>query len=155
MLTQKELKEYLHYDPETGIFTWKIAKPGVILNSAAGCLVRKYTVIRINYKAYKAHRLAWLYVYGKWPENEIDHINGNHSDNRIHNLRDVTRSENCCNLRIHREGKLPGAFYVKKLHKYVSNITINYKTYNLGYFDTEQEAHNTYTKKLLEYHNGK
>lgn len=90
MITQEELKEYLHYDPLTGDFNWTIGKRGLKVNSKAGSMNDQgYVIIRINNIRYRAHRLAWLYVYGHFPINEIDHINGVRSDNRIENLRDA------------------------------------------------------------------
>ena len=80
-LTQDRLKELLHYDPDTGVFTW-IQKPAprgrAIIGSVAGGLKQHgYITIGINQREYYAHRLAWLYVYGEWPEDQIDHINHN------------------------------------------------------------------------------
>ena len=78
MITQKELLENLVYDKDTGVFTRKISLNTKIRvgDVAGGKDVKGYVCIRVMGKTYKAHRLAWLYVHGKWPENEIDHING-------------------------------------------------------------------------------
>lgn len=97
MLTQERLKELLNYDETTGIFTWKERKPGRGLNGIAGYKnQRGYIVIKINYKTYCAHRLAYLYIHGYMPENEIDHDNQIKDDNRIDNLNEVSRT---CNMR--------------------------------------------------------
>ena len=98
-INQEQLKELLHYDPETGVFKWKIAishriKVGDVAGSTNST---GYVHIKIRQKRYKAHRLAWLYNYGKFPEDQIDHINGLRDDNRIINLRAVTRTENARN----------------------------------------------------------
>jgi len=98
-LTQSELKELLDYNPGTGVFVWKVcrnwkAKSGDV----AGFLHHTgYWYIRINYRRYLAHRLVWLYVHGCWPEEEIDHINHVRDDNRIINLREASRQDNCKN----------------------------------------------------------
>ena len=97
-ITQKELKEFLSYDSNTGVFIWKVSRGKASPGKIAGCLdAYGYSRIKIRGKDYKAHRLAWLYVYGVWPEAQIDHINHNESDNRIKNLRDVDSFDNCRN----------------------------------------------------------
>jgi len=96
-LTQERLKELLSYDPETGIFRWKISRRGVLVGTIAGSTRKDlYVMIRVLGADYLAHRLAWLYVYGYFPENFIDHIDRNPSNNTIVNLREVTQS---CNIR--------------------------------------------------------
>ena len=96
MLTQAKLKEVLHYDPETGDFTWlKAVGSRAQVGDLAGCSSSHgYTRIIVCGKEYKAHRLAWLYTYGVFPEEQTDHINGVRNDNRIVNLRAVTNVEN-------------------------------------------------------------
>ena len=97
ILTQKRLKELLHYDPETGVFTYIRARSKVRVGDVAGTSgTRGYLQCNIDGKPYKLHRLAWLYVHGDMPK-EIDHINRDRSDNRILNLRVVSRSENNMN----------------------------------------------------------
>jgi len=102
MITQQELKELLHYNPETGIFTRKTkVNRNKVIGSIAGTTdFHGYVAIAIDGKKYKAHRLAWLYMYGKFPDNCIDHINNITTDNRIVNLRDATLSQNQCNKKI-------------------------------------------------------
>jgi len=106
-LTQERLKELLHYDSGTGMFIWRedrgrLAKKG----GKAGCPHKKgWISLFVEGKAYKAHRLAWLYVYGEWPQDQIDHINRDNSDNRIINLRDVSHSINQRNKRIYKTNK--------------------------------------------------
>lgn len=111
-LTQAQLKELLHYDPDTGIFTWKQPRSGVVVGAVAG---RKdtagYWAIQIYRRIFRAHRLAWLYVYGSWPSRDIDHINRARDDNRLCNLREATRSENSYNRlkKSDRQG-VPGVY---------------------------------------------
>ena len=107
MLTQKRLKEVLHYDHATGIFTRRItpsrkAKVGDVAGSTDG---RGYRNIAVDGKLYKAHRLALLYVYGELPSANTDHINGIRTDNRIENLRTVTHSENSRNQKMFSNNK--------------------------------------------------
>lgn len=152
MITQKELKELLQYNENTGIFTWKISTNFKIkIGNIAGTLHKNgYIYIQIKNRLYMAHRLSWLYVYGEWPKNQIDHINGIRSDNRIENLRDVTQRENQQNYKKHRDGHLVGTTYNKQRQKWLAQITINKKPVYLGRYNTQQEAHEAYLKFLKE-----
>jgi hypothetical protein len=90
-----ELQELLEYDRVTGKFKWIKARTGVTVGSEAGT-VRKdgYRQITVNRVIYFAHRLAWLYTYGVWPKDQLDHINADRDDNRIENLQECTHKEN-------------------------------------------------------------
>jgi hypothetical protein len=146
MITQEELKQLLDYDPTTGIFTRKVSKGGQKVGSVAGCLdkAKGHLQICINMIQYQAHRLAWLYMTGNWPKQQIDHINGSRSDNRIENLRDVSNRDNQSNRHTHRNGRLVGASWNKQNKKWKANIVINRHKHFLGYFPTEQAAHEAY-----------
>jgi HNH endonuclease/AP2 domain len=101
-----------------------------------------YRTVRVKSKVIHAHRLAWLYVYGVLPPEEVDHINGDTMDNRIENLRLANRTQNCGNI-VKRPGAC-GLFGVSKqsnTRKYRASITVNSKRLSLGYFDTAEEAH--------------
>lgn len=99
LLTQTRLKELLSYDPETGIFTWvKTVSNRAPAGKTAGADGHGYRDIRLYGRLYKAHRLAWLYMTGDWPLDQIDHINGTRSDNRWVNLRAATLTENNRNI---------------------------------------------------------
>ena len=106
-LTAEKLHSILHYDPATGQFTWKWRINGRMrpdprcLGKIAGTKNKSgYVAIGIDGKLYRAGRLAWLYFYGSWPTNTIDHINHDRTDNRICNLRDITNAENVRHRRI-------------------------------------------------------
>jgi len=145
MITQARLKELLSYDPDSGIFTWKInrtgaAKAGSVagnLNSSTG-----YIHIKIDGKAYQAHRLAWLYIYGYLPENQIDHLNGIRDDNRITNLREVSRVCNMQNQKTRSDNRsgFAGVYWDKQHRKWKAYITIQGKVHSLGYYDTALDA---------------
>jgi len=102
----EHLKTHLHYDPNTGLFTWLQPTSNRVKAGAQAGKLRKdgYVSIGLNGRQILAHRLAWLYTHGNWPAKEIDHINRNRQDNRIDNLRDVTRSENALNIGPHADG---------------------------------------------------
>lgn len=156
MITQDRLKELLHYCPETGVFTWKIPGRGRQKNKYVGSINGAgYLDIRLDYDLYRSHRLAWLYVYGEFPLNGIDHINGVITDNRIVNLREATNSQNQQNLkkcRKHNASGFLGAHFDKQRGKYKAVIDINKKRYELGFFSTPEEAHEVYLKAKIELH---
>lgn len=149
MLTQAELQSKLHYDPETGIFTW------IKLNKIAGNLHYGYVSICINYKNYRAHRLAWLYVYGKWPKKYIDHINNIKNDNRLCNLREATNQQNLQNLiKPNRNNKVGflGVIYRKERNNYIGQVFVNKKCYRTKSFKTAEEAHEAYLELKRKLH---
>jgi len=127
-----QLKELLHYCPETGIFTWLVSRGRTAkASSVAGCLDKStgYKVIRSLGKKYKAHRLAWLYVYGGFPPDGVDHINRVKTDNRICNLRLATQAENGQNLSIYNNNTCghTGVSWNKPRQKWQAYIKINQK----------------------------
>ena len=126
-LTQQELMEVLFYDQNTGEFTWLICRCNSMpIGARAGCrLPTGYIKLSVGNRQYLAHRLAWLYVHGKWPEQCIDHINGDRSDNRIANLRDISPSANQHNRRCTAGRELPLGVHWSKAHKkFVAQIQI-------------------------------
>jgi hypothetical protein len=93
-LTQARLKELLRYDPETGVLTWRVKRWRAKAGDVAGWRSGRNIHICIEQKCYLAHRLAWLYVHGQFPERDIDHIDGDPLNNRIANLRECSQAEN-------------------------------------------------------------
>lgn len=136
------IEEALHYDQETGVFTWKVKRSAIKAGDVAGCLTSAgYTVIRFNRKLHLAHRLAWFFVYGTMPELLVDHRNGVRSDNRIANLRLSTDQQNQRNWStIAGASGLRGVNYVARLKKWRAYIAENGKTRHLGCFSTDAEA---------------
>ena len=132
MITQKELKELLHYDPDTGVFTWKVQRGKVKRGDIAGCKDKEgYPMVTISRRMYFAHRLAWLYVYGEWPS-LVDHINRDKSDNRIKNLRIATNQENCRNRESSGKSNHKGVYWQKSHKRWVARISINGERIYLG-----------------------
>ena len=99
IISQERLREALDYNHATGVFTWNIktARRIKIGNVAGNLNVQQYLQVRIDNRVYLTHRLIWLYIYGRWPINQIDHVNRNRSDNRLCNLREATNMENSKN----------------------------------------------------------
>lgn len=99
-ISQKRLKELFNYNPDTGVFVWKQRRAGnATKGSVAGSTDKRgYIRMCIDYKYSTAHRLAWLYMTGSFPENEIDHIDQDKGNNSFSNLREVTRQENAKNI---------------------------------------------------------
>lgn len=149
----KSLRAKFDYNPTTGVFTYKTkAARRVDIGDEAGCLNREgYRRIRFDGNTYFAHRLAWFYMTGVWPEGHIDHINGNPSDNRITNLRQASRSENLANSRVFRSGKTaPKGVRQTQTGKWSARIQKDGTSMFLGYFKTQDEAHTAYKSKALE-----
>ncbi len=102
MLTQKLLRHFLKYDPDTGHFTWRVRTSNRIkVGDVAGTVnTHGYLQTRVNGKIYRNHRLVWLYVYGYFPDGDIDHADGDRTNNRLSNLRECSRSQNLINKAI-------------------------------------------------------
>lgn len=166
MITQEYLKECLHYDPETGVFTWlkRPLKHFKTINSYSSTNTMRagteagainshgYCHIRIDGVTHKAHRLAWLYTYGRLPVKHLDHINHFKTDNRIENLREVTRSENGKNVGIpasNTSGYL-GIDKRKDTGKWRVRLKIDGKQKNIGSYETLEQAVRAWEKAKNE-----
>lgn len=160
-LTQEILKELIHYNPDTGIFTWK---PRSIKwfkslrefnrwnnrysNTSAGNLHKSkdtgtaYNIIRINYKAYKAHRLAFLYMVGTFPTEEVDHEDGNGINNKFANLRLVNHIDNSKNRRkrTNNTSGVNGVHFCRTKLKYIPSISYKGERITLGAFNNFEKA---------------
>jgi HNH endonuclease len=144
-ITAELVRERLHYDPDTGIFTWKKGRKNDI-GKVAGCLnSRNYRLISIFDRSYMGHRLAWLYVHGQWPTKWIDHIDGDASNNRISNLREVTPLESAKNRRF------KGCYFVKHKRRFRALLMVSGHRMYLGSFKTEEEARAAYVAASIKY----
>lgn len=129
----KQLKEHLKYDKDSGVFIWITRNRDIAGTVNAG----GYVQIRFQGKIYYAHRLAWLFVYSKWPENVINHKNGNKLDNRIDNLEDVAQ-----HINLSLRHKVVGVR--QRDGKYYARVCKNKKEFQLGPFDCVDKAHQAY-----------
>ena len=141
MISHADLLNRLLYDSNTGIFTWKSTHSTRPLNgTVAGSLKKSgYTQIHIDNIIYQAHILAWFYVYGVWPEKELDHKNRIRSDNRIDNLRLASDYQQAHNRNPHPNSN--GYIGVKKQgNKYQARLMDKGESFYLGLFDTAELA---------------
>jgi len=142
-ITVERVRELLDYDPETGVLTWKLSRGSVRAGKIAGSIDYKgYRTIQVDGINYRSHRLAWVYVYGYWPPEQLDHINGVRIDNRIKNLRPVNQSESSRNMSRRRTNSsgTTGVRFNKRDKKWVARIGVNCKWIYLGYFDSKEDA---------------
>jgi hypothetical protein len=143
-ITQAELKRQLHYDPDLGIFIWRVSKHNQIpIGSIAGNKnTTNYIAIKINGVLYKAHRLAFLYMEGYFPEHEVDHIDRNVTNNAWKNLREVSRVCNCrnCGIAKNNTSGITGVRWHKNSNRWQANISVNSKLVHLGIHKNKLDA---------------
>lgn len=158
-LTHQILLELLAYVGETGQFVARIARGAAPMGKVVGTVTKDgYCWITIDRVQYPAGRLAWFYVYGQWPDGEIDHKDTNPSNNRIENLRDVTPTVNKQNKRRAQAGKkyspLLGAQWCKQAGKWKSSIRVSGRTKHLGFFPSDEAAAGAYVEAKRKFHEG-
>lgn len=160
-LTQARLKELLHYDTETGLFTWLVATNNRrhVGENAGHLNCFGYVQIKVDRVLYRAHRLAWVWMTGNWPQLEqIDHRNGIRDDNRWSNLREVSRTYNNQNRRgANADNQSAGLLGVTKRNKtggFQARIWHEGKEKRLGTFPTPEAAHAAYLAAKRELHPG-
>ncbi|MDP1686901.1 HNH endonuclease [Hydrogenophaga sp.] len=156
--TAAQVIEWLRYDPATGSFTWAKRGRGVRFGHPAGTMHKDgRREICILGRRHKAARLAWLIVWGVWPEGLIDHENGIPSDDRIDNLRDVTNKVNIQNQRraqvSNKSSKLLGVTR-RRAGKWQARLMIDGKNLCVGTFDTPEAAHEAYLAAKRTHHQG-
>lgn len=156
-ISAEHLRSVLAYDPKTGEFKWLKCQMHSLVGKIAGSIQYGYRVIAVGSSKYQAHRLAWLYVYGEFPEGVVDHINGIQDDNRIANLRVVAHKTNMENMRKPmRSNKLgvQGVHFRKDRGTFKAEIKVNGKSISIGTFKTASEAHQAYIKAKRQHHEG-
>jgi len=155
-ITPKYIRQLLEYNPETGRFVWRCRllrdgleriDKGWNKRFAGGKVAERkhrhgHLQIGLHCKNYMAHRVAWAHYYGEWPEIDIDHINGNPSDNRIANLRLATDSQNLCNSKIRTDNSsgVKGVSWSKKEKKWYAYINKHGKMISLGRYESLDDA---------------
>jgi len=155
--SKKELNDivkYFRYNKKLGMLFWRLDKgKKTKKGDVSGSYSKGYIQVRLNKKRYFSHRIIWFLHYREWPLLSIDHINGDGTDNRITNIRQVTPSENTQNSKCHREGRPIGVNFFKRDKKWRAFAPRNFlkrrnsKTKYLGIFDTMEEA----TKAVIDF----
>lgn len=153
----ERLFEVFNVDFELGLLFWKIksAKQIKIGKGLGWKNANGYLMVGLDYKQTMVHRIIWAMKYGVWPKNQIDHINGNKTDNRIKNLREVTNAQNCANRKkssILSKTGIRGVFFDKNRKKFRAQITKNGKSTHLGMFMTVEDACAAYIAASQQLH---
>lgn len=157
-LNHESLKRRLHYNPETGVFTWletHVHRLGKEAGSVKAGEVskdgRRYRYINISGVPYRANRLAWFYMTGKWPDGDVDHENLIRDDNRWSNLRDATRAQNNVNsaLPTHNKSGFKGVSFDKANKKWVAQMSVENRTVKIGRFATPELAAEAYRAAIV------
>jgi hypothetical protein len=156
MLTQEKLKELFSYDPKTGNFI-RLSKysSNIVVGSIAGHKDKKgYVRMMVLGTLYRAHRLAWLYMYGVHPKDQLDHINNIKSDNRICNLREASGFQNNWNIKLKKNNTSghKGVIYRKDSNKWRARCLLNRVAYNLGSFVNYDDAVAAYQEFAKKHH---
>lgn len=152
-LSQEYLKRILNYNEKTGEFEWKRRGSGIRVGKKAGGVDSYgYVRIRIDGIRYRAHRLVFLYVFGFFPKEEVDHINHDKSDNRLSNLRLCSRSENFSYRKkpVTNSSGYKGVSFKARNRKWVAQIGKGGKRIHLGLFNSKEEAYLAYCLKAKE-----
>ena len=157
------VRENMHYDPDTGALTWVVRRQGRVLGKPIGT-VDKDGYLTVTHstngrkdgikKRYCVHRICWIWFYGKEPKDQLDHINGNKSDNRISNLREANTAENMRNVgkQAHNTSGWKGISWHKLRGKWRADIKVNQKQISLGLFDCPAAASLAYQIAADKYH---
>lgn len=157
VVTAEYLRQILDYDPLTGVFVWKQHnwRPDLVGKKAGSRHCAGYWAIAIYNKKQLAHRLAWLYMTGSWPEKHIDHIDGNKLNNTFANLRDVSRFANLQNMRKPTKANKSGYLGVcRHQGKWLMQIMANGVRHRQSGFSTPEEAHQAYLEAKRKLHSG-
>lgn len=151
ILTAERLRELLHYDPETGVFTWRVNRRG---HTRQGDIAGSGSpvVICLDCRKYLGHRLAWLYMMDQWPSALVDHVDLDSANNRWSNLRAATKSQNSANRLAQRNSRsgVKGVYWNPECRKWGATICLNYKRAHLGLFDNIEDASRAYENAARE-----
>lgn len=155
MITQTRLKKLLDYNPETGVFVWKVSRGNRAVGSLAGRMgTAGYIEIMLDGVRHGAHRLAWLYMTGEWPREEVDHINCVRGDARFANLREASRSGNQQNKAVQKNNTSghKGVTWHAKNRKWLAQITVASTHMYIGTFDVLEDAAAAYAEASARLH---
>lgn len=157
-LSLERARELLVYDADTGSLTWAVGRGRYGNRARAGAVAGwedpdGYRQVRVDRRAYLAHRIVWLLTYGVWPDGIIDHINRDPRDNRVTNLRLCTHPENHANtnLRSDNTSGIKGVSWAVRQRKWVARIRANGRVRHLGYFASKDDAAAAYATAAAEH----
>jgi hypothetical protein len=153
MLTHDHLREILKYNPQTGAWNWVVSRGSVRRGDIAGSVgSHGYRQISIGRRLYLAHRLAFLWMTGPWPTDQVDHRDLGRANDCWENLREATRSQNYRNRRALVTNKcgLKGAHWKSSIRRWAAAIRDGGRQKHLGYFDCPQDAHAAYVVAAKE-----
>lgn len=151
-LTEKYIKSILHYEKETGDWTWLVQKSNRIKpGQLAGALSGGYWIISVDFKRIRSHRLAFLYVTGEWPKNDVDHINGNKLDNRWCNLREATDKQNQANRKLNKDNKTGYKGVKYKRNRWEVTLGLDGKKVYFGRYKTLRKAVEAYNRAAIKH----
>ena len=156
-MNRVKLARHVSYNPNTGTFTRvsSIRRPDSVGRSPVWVSCKRHSYVTINSRLYLAHRLAWLWVHGRFPRWQIDHINGDRHDNRIANLREATNAQNQMNRRkrdSRTTSRFKGVSWAKRERRWRSCIVKAGRQSSLGYFRDEiaaARAYNAAARKMF------
>lgn len=161
-LTAELLRQLIDYDPETGVITWRPRKEKsrhdrmwntrFAFKVAGTTDTNGYLCVSFRCVKHRAHRLAWLYVHGRWPADQLDHINRDRADNRLANLRECTGAENHQNRGVRAKSGVQGVRWHKQGQKWQARIRINGREVYLGLHETVEAASQAYQEAKGKYH---
>lgn len=159
LLTADDVRELFDYDPVSGAFRWRSARrrPNLPADLTAGTRHSEgYRRVSVKGRLYYVHRLIWAYVHDRWPAEDIDHLNGDRSDNRLCNLREASRSLNNENIRTARSHSTSGMLGAHRTPwgRWASSIRVRGRILYLGCYDTANEAHQAYLSAKIKFHEG-
>lgn len=153
------LREAFEYDPQSGMLVWKIGRRGPACpGDVAGCLSNGYVSVKLDQQGLMVHRVAWALTHGRWPIGDIDHRDGNPSNNRLDNLREATRSENMQNRRVAQSNSRSGRLGVWRSNRqnlkkpWKAVVVTGGKAVHVGYFASEEEAQSAYLAAKARLH---
>lgn len=142
-ITVADVLDRYHYNPDTGVFLHARSSPRARIGTVAGCVNSSgYVMLSFDGLLCLAHRVAWLVMHGKWPDDQLDHVDGDRTNNRISNLRECTYAENHQNRGMHSNNTsgVQGVCLFKPTGKWAAYICVNGKRINLGLFNSIEEA---------------
>lgn len=153
-LSAERLREVVSYCPDSGCMIWRVplSRNSKVGHEVGSIGAKGYRMVGIDHRYYLVHRLAWLYHFGCWPSEFIDHINGDKSDNRIANLRAATNSQNLRNMPLTKRNKsgVKGVCWHAKRRRWVAEIRVDTKLKHIGYFSDLNEAARAYENVARE-----